>query len=270
VSPQALAVWLALAAAAPEPLALPGFRLHLEVSEDVDPDLLGALANPGVVLWLNTRSNVLRRSTAERLARFDAVFVQVRPPFASGVRQQFTGRVHPRVDEDGLDVAAYRRWAPAGTAVDVAGELTEERLRRVLAPRPLAVRWRPEAAPTAEEWARAARLPGLEVHPSGPLPPCERPLKRAERMRLRVPAGDVDGAAPGCGFALRLEVLPSLSEAELGALLVAHPGAELWVRVASDADAAAAGALVRVLTAASPPAPRKQAPPVRTRDGGSP
>lgn len=255
-----LAAWLALSAASPEPLALPGFRLHVEVSEDIEPDRLDALAHPGVVLWLNTRSNALRRSTSERLGRFDAAFVQVRPPFAPGLRQEFTGRVHPRVDEDGLDVAAYRRWAPAGTAVDAAGELTEQRLNRVLALRPLAVRWRPEGVPTAEEWARASRLPGLEIHPAVALPGCERPFRRAERMRLRVPAVEADETAPNCGLALRLEISPGSSEAELGALFAAHPGAELWVRLTSDAEAAAAASLVRLLGAASPPAPHVPTP----------
>ena len=75
-------------------------------------------------------------------------------------------------------------------------------------------------------------------------------------MRLRVPAGEADASAAGCGFALRLEVSPATSEVELRTLLVQSPGAELWARVGSDADAARAAALVSLLAAAAPPTRR--------------
>jgi hypothetical protein len=248
-------VWLALAGAGPEPLTLPGFRLHLQLSEDIEPDRLETLARPGVVLWVETRSNLLKRSVAERLGRSDASYVQLRPPPGEGVRQQFGGRVKPWVALEGLDIAAYRRWAPGGTAVELVGALTEERLASLRALHPLAVRWQPAAAPAPEEWARAQRLPGLEVHAEAPLAACERPLKGAERIRLRVPVAQADSSAAGCGFALRLEISPSISEQELQSLLVQSPGAELWARVGSEADAGAAASLVRLL-AASLPVPR--------------
>jgi len=251
--------WLALTAAGPEPLTLPGFRLHLQLSEDVEPDRLEALAQPGVVLWVETRSNLLKRSVAERLGRAEASYVQFRPPPGEGVRQQFVGRVQPWVALDGLDVLAYRRWAPGGTAVEVAGPLTEERLASLLALHPLAVRWTPEAPPSLEAWTRAQRLPGLEVHPGAALPPCPRPLKGAERMRLRVPAADAASSGVGCGFALRLEVPVSIAEPELQSLLVQSPGAELWARVGSEPEAGAAASLVRLLAAAVPAAPREPA-----------
>lgn len=263
MSPAALAAWALLLAPGPEQLTLPGFRIHVQVHEDMDADRLGALARPGVVLWLLTSSNLLRRSAAERLGHGDAAHVQVRPPWTSGARAQFTGRVHPWVSEEELDVALYRRWAPAGTVVELAGALTEEKLARVLGLHPLAVRWRPDGVPAPEEWARAARLPGLEVHPTVVLPPCERRLKRAERIRLRVPAADAETSAAGCGFALRLEVRPSLSAPELQSLLIAHPGAELWVEAKDDADAAGVQALVGVLAGSVPPTPAKSASPVK-------
>jgi hypothetical protein len=244
---------LVLFAPGPEPLTLPGFRIHLELSEDLEPDRLEALARPGVVLWVQTRSNLLKRSVAERLGRAEASYVQLRPPLGEGVRQQFSGPVQPWVALEGLDVAAYRRWAPGGTAVEVAGALTEERLGRLRALRPQMVRWRPEEAPTGEEWARAARLAGLEVHAAGPLAACVHPLKGAERIRLRVPAAEADAAAAGCGFALRLEVSLATAEADVRTLLVQWPGAELWARVGNEADAVAAASLVRLLAAAAPP-----------------
>lgn len=244
---------LVLSGAAPEPLTLPGFRIHLEVSEDIEPDRLEGLARPGVVLWLQTRSNLLKRSVAERLGRADASYVQLRPPLGDGVRQQFSGHLQPWVALEGLDVGAYRRWAPGGTAVDVAGALTEERLGSLRALRPQTVRWRPDEAPTPEEWVRANRLAGLEVHPGAVLAGCGRPLRGAERIRLRVPAAEAESSAVGCGFALRLEVPLAISEAELRALLVQSPGAELWARVDNEANAVAAEALVRLLAAATPP-----------------
>jgi hypothetical protein len=254
VSAWAVAAWLVLSGASPEPLQLPGFRLHLALSEALEPDRLEVLARPGVVLWLTTGSNLLKRSVAERLGRADASYVQVRPPFPeSGLQQQFTARVHPWVELLGLDVRSYRRWAPGGTAVELVGSLTEERLGQLTALRASTVHWRPDESPTPEEWARTAHLSGLEVRPASALPGCVRALKGAERIRLRVPAALGDSSAGGCGFALRLEIPPSISETELRELLVKFPGAELWTQVESDADAAAAARLLGWLTAAAPP-----------------
>jgi len=244
--------WLLLSAAAPEPLLLPGFRLHLEVSEDIEPDRLEALALPGVVLWLQTGSNLLKRSVAERLGRAEGCYVQVRPPLEGGLREQFGPRVSPWVALEGLDVGAYRRWAPPGTAVELVGALSEERARDTRALRPQAVRWRPDGTPSPDEWARATGLAGLEVRPAAALPACLRPMKGADRIRLRLPAQDAGASASGCGFALRLEVPLSISEAALRDLLASFPGAELWARVRSEAEATEAAALVGVLTAALP------------------
>jgi hypothetical protein len=250
----AVGVWLALAAAGPEPLQLPGFRLHLVLSEEVEPDRLEALARPGVVLWLRTRSNLLKQSVAERLGHADSSYVQVRPPLdQAGLQRQFTSRVHPWVELPGLDVQSYRRWAPAGTAVELLGGLTEERLAALRALRASTVHWRPEEPPTPEEWARTAHLTGLEVRPPSVLPPCPQALKGAERIRLRVPAALAASTAAGCGFALRLEIPASIAEADVCELLVAFPGAELWTEVKSEADAVAAAALLGRLAAAAPP-----------------
>jgi hypothetical protein len=259
--------WLAFAGGGPEALTLPGFRLHLVLSEDIEPDRLEALARPGVVLWLETRSNILRRSVAERLDRAEASYVQLRSPLlGKAVGEPFRGRVHPWVVLDGLDVPSYRRWAPpVGTAVDVSGTLTEERLGQLRALHPQAVRWQPEEAPTSEEWARAGQLSGLEVHATAVLPPCVRPLKQAGHVRLRVPVAAAEVSAAGCGFGLRLEIPLSVSEADVRALLVQYPGAEMWARIGGEADAAAASVLVSLLTAAAPPSRPVTAPgpPVR-------
>ena len=249
--------WLLASASGPETLTLPGFRLHLEVPEEIGPDRLEELVRPGVVLWLQTSSNALKRSVAERVERAEVAYVQVHPPLAASVGEFFGARVHPWVALEGLDVSSYRRWAPLGTAVDVEGVLSEERARALGALRPLAIRWRPAAAPAEGEWARTRELGGLEVRPLAPLPACARPLPGAQRVRLRLPVADADSSASGCGFALRLEVPVSLSEVELRTLLVQHPGAELWAAVRNDDEAASAAALVRLLSEALPTAHTK-------------
>ncbi len=263
-----MTAWAALAcllstASGPETLSLPGFRLHLEVSDAIDPDRLEPLARPGVVLWVTTSSNLLKRSVAERLGRAEASYVQVRLPLGGGVLAQFGPRVHPWVSLEGLDIGAYRRWAPAGTALELLGALTEERARNVSAIRPQAVRWQPNGVPGPEEWERARGLAGLELHPAAALPACVRPLKDANRIRRRVPAAEAESTASGCGLALRLEVPAATTAAELRRLLAQYPGAELWARIGTEADAVAAAALVRLLTEALPaarPPPPPRAP----------
>ena len=66
-------------ASGPTEWALPGFRVAVMASDEIDADRLRALARPEVVLWLRTRSNGLRRSTTETLQLAESAFVQVRP-----------------------------------------------------------------------------------------------------------------------------------------------------------------------------------------------
>jgi len=76
--------WIALVlvlAAGPTEWALPGVRVHVQASEELDPDRLRALARPDVVLWLRTRSNGLRRSTAETLRLAGSALVEVEGTF---------------------------------------------------------------------------------------------------------------------------------------------------------------------------------------------
>ena len=121
--------WLALAlvlAVGPTEWALPGVRIHVQASEELDPDRLRALARPEVVLWLSTRSNGLRRSTAETLRQAGSAFVQVRPPLGAPALAPFVGRVGPWVEERGLDVGRVRRWSPGRLAVEVEGPFSGE------------------------------------------------------------------------------------------------------------------------------------------------
>ncbi|MFP2923691.1 hypothetical protein ACLESO_00450 [Pyxidicoccus sp. 3LG] len=124
----AVAVLLAaLVAQAPGPtaLALPGYRLHLVVDESVDADTLRALVGGGTVLWLRTRSNMLRDSTVEAVARFPEAYVQVRPPLREAHADQL--RRAPRagawVDSESLKQGTgwLHRLGPRLVAVDVRG-----------------------------------------------------------------------------------------------------------------------------------------------------
>ncbi|MCP3142093.1 hypothetical protein [Pyxidicoccus xibeiensis] len=167
----AVAVLLAaLLAQAPGPdtLALPGYRLHLVVDESVDADTLRALAGSGTVLWLRTRSNMLRDSTVEAVARFPEAYVQLRPPLLEAQAGQL--RRAPRagawLDSRTLGTggAWHHRLGPRKVAVDVHGRLDAETARRVAALRPSRVTWLPEAAEaTLAGWGELVQLPGAKV-----------------------------------------------------------------------------------------------------------
>lgn len=225
-----------LLAAAPTGWALPGLRVHVTASEDLEPDRLRALATPEVVLWVTTRSNALRASTAETVRQASAAFVQQRPPLRSQDLAPFRGHVGPWLAEAGLDVSRTRRWSPGRLAVEVVGPLDAEVQERVTALRPIAVRWRPAVWPEAAEWGRAARLPGLEVMlPDGPVSGCAGVPER-HHVRLRLPLARVD-AAP-CGLPVRVELPPDVDPARVVELLVARPDAELALDVGGDVERA--------------------------------
>lgn len=69
-------------AGSPDALIGRSVPVHVVASEELEPDVLRALARPGVTLWLTTRSNTLRESTLDTLNRFEASWVQLRLPLA--------------------------------------------------------------------------------------------------------------------------------------------------------------------------------------------
>jgi hypothetical protein len=232
--------WLALAvvlATGPTEWALPGLRVHVEASEDLDPDRLRALARPEVVLWLRTRSNGLRRSTAETLGLASSAFVQVRPPLGAPALAPFVGRVGPWVEERGLDVTRVRRWSPGRLAVNVEGPFTEELAARLRVLRPVAVRWARKGWPDAVEWARARGFSGVELRGgSGPPVGCEAvPPRSRIRVRVLLASATAEGV---CGLPLRAEMPAAVDPADVQRLLVLHPGADLLVEVGEDVERA--------------------------------
>lgn len=239
-------------AAGPTDWALPGVRVHVEASEELDPDRLRALARPEVVLWLRTRSNGLRRSTSETLGLAGAAFVQVRPPLGAPALAPFVGRVGPWVGERGLDVARVRRWSPGRLAVDVEGPLTEELADRLRVLRPVAVRWARGGWPDAAEWTRARGFSGVELSgATGGQIGCESvPPRSPIRMRVSLSSARAEGV---CGLPLRVEMPVAVDPADVQRLLVVHPGADLVVEVGEDVERAdGARRLLERLTAATP------------------
>ena len=253
--------WIALAlvlAGGPVDWALPGVRVHVEASEELDPDRLRALARPEVVLWLRTRTNGLRRSTAETLRLAGSAQVQVRPPLGAPALAPFVGRVGPWVDERGLDVSRVRRWSPGRLAVDVEGPLTEELAARPRVLRPVAVRWRRGEWPAREEWARAQRFSGVELSVAGEAVDCAVVPPRA-RVRLRMERAR--GSDEVCGLPIRVQLGPEASLAEVQQALLGHADADLAVDVGE--DAARALRVARLLDALEAVTPQG-------RPGGSP
>lgn len=248
--------------AGPADWALPGVHVHLQASEELDPDRLRALARPEVVLWVQTRSNGLRRSTAETLRLAGAAFVQVRPPLGAPALAPFVGRVGPWIDERGVDVARVRRWSPGRLAVGVEGPLTEELATRLRTLRPVAVRWTRGGWPDHEEWTRAKAFPGVELVNPGPEDCAVVPPKSRARVRLPLAKVTADGI---CGLPLRIQVPADADPEEVQRMLLLHPSADLLVEVGNDVGRAdAARRLVDRLAAATPQGPAR-----RPADAGS-
>jgi len=268
VSWPVLVVVVVALAAGPADWALPGFRMHVVASEELEPDRLRALARPEVVLWVRTRSNGLRRSTAETIQLAGSAFVQVRPPLGAPALAPFVGRVGPWVEERGLDVARVRRWSPGRLAVDVEGPLTEELAPRLRILRPVAVRWARGGWPEREEWTRARAFSGVELSGLAAPPVDCSAVPPRTRVRIRMPLASVT-AEGVCGLPLRVEVPPTVDVGEVHGMLVLHPDAELLVEVGDEvARAEAARRLIDSLGSATPAVPAVSRGVAGPRDGG--
>lgn len=256
-------------AAGPADWALPGFRMHVVASEELEPDRLRALARPEVVLWVRTRSNGLRRSTAETIQLAGSAFVQVRPPLGAPALAPFVGRVGPWVEARGLDVARVRRWSPGRLAVDVEGPFTEELAARLRVMRPVAARWARGGWPEREEWTRARAFSGVELSGLAAAPVDCSAVPPRTRVRIRMPLGAVtaDGV---CGLPLRVEVPATVDVGEVHGMLVLHPDAELLVEVGDEvARAEAARRLLDSLASATPGVPAVSRGVAGPPDGGT-
>ncbi|TQF17712.1 hypothetical protein FJV41_01715 [Myxococcus llanfairpwllgwyngyllgogerychwyrndrobwllllantysiliogogogochensis] len=234
----------AVLAQAPGPasLTLPHYRLHLRVDESVDADALRSLAGSGTVLWLSTRSNMLRDSTLEALKSFPEVYVQVRPPLLEAHARQLgrAPRVGLWVDSSTLDASGWHhRLGPRAVAVEVRGVLDVDVASRVADVRPSRVAWfpGPEDASLAG-WGEFVQLPGAKL--LGPIALGGRDValgawswrSSASRVLLWT---DAKGRALG-GAVRRIRVREPLDEVTLVALFVQEPATELELEVGADPE----------------------------------
>jgi hypothetical protein len=232
----AAAVLVVLLAQAPTPpeLVLTGYRLHLVADESVAADDLRALAGSGTVLWLRTRSNTLRDSTLEALARFPEAYVQLRPPLKEEHIRQL--RKAPRVgvwlEAQALTGPGLHWLGPRRSAVEIRGALDPELIQRLRALRPSWIFWTPGASDVSlEAWGTFAQLPGRKLLslavPMGPLCP-ELPWRGAlATVSLRVEEGT---GAESCGLGRRVVMKGFPEDSALVALLSRDPSVELEVQ----------------------------------------
>jgi hypothetical protein len=230
-----LAVLLTAGGQPPRAVVSPDLRVHLLVSEDLDPDSLSALGRPRAVLWLTTRSNTLRRSTARAVARFSEAWVEVRPPLSPAQVESFSpapaaglwlrGMVAPG---DWISRLGVRRWA-----AEVQGPVPESLWRRRGLGR---LGWAPGELDLASFGrATAAGVPLTLLPPAGrPPPECAERWPSAGRVTVRA-AGVAEGRAwARCGFRVRLPVPPTITDEALVDLLRLMPLLELEVEVGAD------------------------------------
>jgi hypothetical protein len=231
----AAALLVTLLAQAPEPaaLGLPGYRLHVVVDESVDADTLSALAGSGTVLWLRTRSNMLKNSTVEALARFPEAYVQLRPPLKEEhVRQlRRAPRVGAWLEAQSLTGAGLHRIGPRRIAVELRGALDAELARRLTGLRPSRIAWSPGGTEvTLETWGLFAQLPGSKLLSlSGPMAevcPEVPPRAALATVILRVEEGTSQGR---CSLGKRVVMRGLPEQAALVELLSRNPATELEI-----------------------------------------
>lgn len=254
----------------PPTLVLMGFRIHVIVAEDIDPDGLKSLARPGVVLWMQTRTNMLRASVVEGLARFEEAYVQLHPPVlaAHAAQLERAGRAGIWLEDADLDGPGVHRLGPRRLAVRISGELTPERAERVRRARPTLVQWRPDDWVSMEAWAHFAQLPGAKLADLGAV--------RSAGLGQRICTLSLKGMSGG-GIALRwdlayqsepaelfscpgrtqVRIRPDIEATMLARILAANPAIELEVEVGSaGGELRAARSLIQRLESASAAAPR--------------
>lgn len=263
--PVALLAFVALAALAqdqrplprgsPDALVTGTLKVNVVAHEELDVDRLRALARPQVTLWLATRSNTLKESTLENLARFDDAWVQLRAPLS-----KTDARVLARVPKAGLwltpkDLDGVVGRAPGArrVAVDFEGPLDAALAERIAAARPALVRWRPGGPVDLLGWGLFLQLPGRKVLVPAPT---ELLATRCGERAPKLPAlelhlatllamsADVFPCGPGTRVVVPTDLEPWLAQS----LVVRDPSVELVVDVgASEPLASKVRALLETL-----------------------
>ncbi|MDP1824716.1 MAG: hypothetical protein Q8L48_15785 [Archangium sp.] len=231
-------------------------RVHVRAHEDLDPDRLRDLARPGVTLWLTTRTNTLRASTLENVARFDTAWVQLRAPLKPFDASVFSKLPHAgaMLEADALGLAGRTRRA----VVSLRGPIDEALAAKVRAAKPAEVRWVPEGEVDLLAWSQFRQLPGRRVIVAAPQ--MLLPVKCAQRsnadpsMELHVASLlALSSDVYPCGTGTRVVVQPEVETWLLQSLLVRDPSVELVVDVGADPARAIAarGLLERLQLGAS-------------------
>lgn len=232
---------------APTELISRSLKVHLVVDEELDPDRLRALARPGVSVWVHTRSNTLRDSLLENLARFDEAWVALRPPLLPVDSAPFS-RV-PRLGAWlGLDALDLVGALPGARRVAVQlGEapLDEATALRVARARPAHVSWAPRAPVDLLQWGLFLQVPGRKVLVATPA--VLLALRCAGRS-AREPAVELHVAQLlaassevfPCGRGARVIVEPQVERWLVQSLTVRDPSVELTLELGADADRASA------------------------------
>jgi len=217
-------------------------RVNVIASDELEPDVLRALARPDVVLWLTTRSNTLRESTLDTLNRFGASWVQLRAPM-----EMVDAKALTRAPKAGLWLPLDARVGPALSrfrgsrplALEVSGAMDDEKRALLASQRPSLMRWTPAGEVDLLQWSQFRALPGRKVVVLSPgfLLPRDCASRDATE-----PAGEVHvamllalsaGVFP-CGPGTRIEVSPDVEPWLLKSLIVRDPSVELVVRVDDD------------------------------------
>ncbi|MFL5319002.1 MAG: hypothetical protein ACJ790_05045 [Myxococcaceae bacterium] len=232
--------------AGPAQIALPGLKLHVFASEELDPDALRKLVRGNVTLWLDTRSNMLRDSTLENLRRSDEAFVRFHPPVTDVQQHRFEGAPAAGVwlDATELGGAGVYRIGGRPLAVEVAGAGDDATWKKIQSSRPSFLWWSQAPCDAAAMKAFAA-VGGRKVL-IAPSFDCKEPLPARARVALR--GADVKlppSADPG---QVIIWIRPDARPVELKSVLVQHPLAEFAVTVGADAnDARKVAALLDAL-----------------------
>ena len=228
----------------PEVFTAPSVRVSVVVHEDLDPDYLRRLARSDVTVWLLTRSNSLRASTLENLARFDEAFVQLRAPLTGD-----EVRVLSRLPKIGVWVEVRqlaviaRLPGPRRVALEVTGALDAELAERLSGAKPSVVRWSPGAEPDLLQWSLFRQLPGRKIIVLAPS--ALRAATCAERAP-GLPSIELDLASAltvnsdvlPCGRAPRVVVRPGIDHTMLQSLVLRDPSVEIVVVIGRDEKAA--------------------------------
>lgn len=229
----------------PEGIVAP-FRVHVRVHESLDVDRLRDLARPNVTLWLSTKSNTLKTSTLENLARFDTVWVQLRSPIKAEQATPFT-----RVPRAGLwlsstDLKSAGRLPGARPlAVSLEGAIDESIVAQLNAAHVKETVWASRVPLDVLSWGLFKQLPGRRVVVAGP------------STLLPVTCGDRTPSDPSvelhvanllalssdvfpCGTGTRVVVEPAIEPWLIQSLVARDPSVELVIEVGADAARAIA------------------------------